>query len=61
MARKLNYSEKQLFEEIIREAEPASIEINADAYLQRLKEQQETPFPLNQLALWFTKDPLPQR
>jgi hypothetical protein len=60
MARKLSYPEKQLFEEIIREAEPASVEITAEAFLQRLKAQQETPFPLNQLALWLNKDPLAQ-
>ena len=61
MARKLKYSEKQLFDEIIREAEPASVEIDPDVFVERLKEKQETPFPLNQLALWLTKDPLPQR
>jgi len=60
MARKLKYSEKQLFEDILRKAEPSSVEISADAFVQHLKEQQETPFPLNHLALWLTKDPLPQ-
>jgi hypothetical protein len=60
MARKLKYPEKQIFEEILRDAEPASVQISADAFLQRLKEQQETPLPLNQLALWLTKDPIAQ-
>jgi hypothetical protein len=57
MARKLNYPEKQIFEEIVRDSEAQTVEICAEAFVQRLKERQETPFPLNQLALWLAKDP----
>lgn len=61
MARKLNNQERQIFEEIVRHSEPASIELSSEAFLERLKEQQETDFPLNHLALWLTKDPAPRR
>ena len=61
MARKLNDLEKHVFEEVVRDAEPSSVEINPENFLRRLKEQEDTPLPLNQLALWLSKDPLSQR
>ena len=51
MARKLNHSERQEFEEIVRTAEPSSIEISPEKFLRRLNEQQETPLRLNQLGI----------
>ena len=47
--------------EVVRDAEPSSVEINPENFLRRLKEQEDTPLPLNQLALWLSKDPLSQR
>src|SRR2546423_5251565 len=35
MARKLNYLEKHVFEEVVRDAEPSSVEINPENFLRR--------------------------
>jgi hypothetical protein len=60
MARKLPHSERQIFEEIIREADPSSLEISPEKFLRRLEEQQQAISQSNSLALWLREDPLNQ-
>jgi hypothetical protein len=60
MARKLSSAERRIFEEVVQEAETSSVEVSSETFLRRLKEQQEAPFPINQLPLWLNEDPLRQ-
>ena len=61
MARKLSSLEKEIFEQIARDADPASIELSAEAFLKRLREQQQRSLSPSQLALWLSEDPLAQQ
>ena len=60
MARQLSPIEGRVFEEVVREAEPSSIEVSSEIFLRRLKEKQEAPLALNHLPLWLNEDPLRQ-
>jgi len=61
MAKKMNPAERQIFDEVVKEADPSSVEISSETFLRRLREQQQTLLPVNQLALWLSKDPADPR
>jgi len=61
MAKKMNPAERQIFDEVVKEADPSSVEISSEKFLRRLMEQQQTLLPVNQLALWLSKDPADPR
>ena len=61
MAKKMNPAERQIFDEVVKEADPSSVEISSEKFLRRLREQQQTLLPVNQLALWLSKDPADPR
>jgi len=61
MAKKMKPAERQLFDEVVKEADPSSVEISSETFLRRLREQQQTLLPVNQLALWLSKDPADPR
>jgi len=58
MARKLNPTERQVFDEIVRESEANSVELSSENYSRRLNEQSQGSSSLGQLALWLSEDPL---